>query len=491
MMVHTNQNYYYNIFFGKQTNKQKMYHVIHAVIHPPATNDKKSLRWWGLDIREGEIDSVVKKWRWLPLFIKHQHDSKPCGWVTHFERGTNNELNVYMVVNSSHPRGKEAFEGIDSGKFLAVSLGQMGVQHPVTKKIAGIIPLEVSLCEKGGRDGTFIKWYTGKDLKQNHSQFYKSQIEIIKKLEERQLQMDRVKQLEEELAQAKAQAAADATAAAAVPNVIDPNQGMAEPQLTGDPVTDELNQLRHIAHMQEQQLNSLRRFSPDGDVSKLSTLMENEERLANEKKLTNFRGILETLRKNGGFGMKENMAKEVEDRISETPPILLEAFAEAGGNIATVAQNLAKEQIEAFKKDHDDKLQAEKKARLDAETRLKEQQATALKSQQERWGPARAAATQFYSAPPPYHNYQTSPQYQQQQQQQYYPPQQQQQQQQQQAGNSRGVVFVPQNHQPELDNYPNSSAQQAVKSVVNILSRDYNLSLEGIESTPNKTYTMN
>ena len=129
----------------------------------------------GNDLKVEEIDYVVKRWRHIPVYLDHRHDDGPIGWVSHFEKGDRGELVAHMMISTKTDVGQKAYQGMMNDLYRELSLGQFS--HLKNGQVVRISPAEVSICEKGARDGSRIEWFTDKTQKQVLSQIYKRELE--------------------------------------------------------------------------------------------------------------------------------------------------------------------------------------------------------------------------------------------------------------------------------------------------------------------------
>jgi hypothetical protein len=333
----------------RRMNIEDKYHIVYGVIHPPAERDPT----WTYNLHESDIDACVKKWRHMPVYVSHGHLEKrrPCGWVSHLQRGPEGELMCWLVINSGIEEGKKAIQGMKDGTYKGLSLGATNYLDQETLRVTGIAASEVSIATEGARPGTNIYWFTDESHKPIHSQFYKTK----KMAEELTLQEEQLKKQLEDIQQKKAAAAAGAT-------------------LTADEFLAKYGPI-------VQRLDRLAR----GDVDGLTNTLEQQEEIARQNlaiqrdaKRTKLFEDVDDIAKSGALGSDPETIKTEMDRILDVAPKVVESFAEVRGTLNRVQSELLEERK---------KREAAEQEASSAKDKLSKQQTIAMVAPTERYVP--------------------------------------------------------------------------------------------------------
>lgn len=328
---------------------QDQYHIVYGVIHPPAERDPT----WTYNLHESDLDSCVKKWRHMPVYVSHGHLEKrrPCGWVSHLQRGPEGELMCWLVINSGLEEGKKAIQGMKDGTFKGLSLGATNILDQQTLRVTGIAASEVSIATEGARPGTNIYWFTDESHKPIHSQFYKTK----KMAEELTAQEEQLKKQLEEIQQKKAAAQAGATLTA--------EEFLAK----YGPIVQRLDRLAR------------------GDVDGLTNTLEQQEELARQNlaqqrdaKRTKLFEDVDDIAKSGALGSDPETIKTEMDRILDVAPKVVESWADVRGTLNRVQSELLEERKQR---------EAAQQELASAKDKLSKQQTIAMVAPSERYVP--------------------------------------------------------------------------------------------------------
>ena len=131
-----------------------------ACVHPKGENDAYD----GLFLCDSEMDRVAIDLAGCPILV--EHDSKPVGRVLHaFKDSNDGRLHAVFETNNDTFGGAVAGSFISSGLVGEVSLGhECSIQHSAdgSQRVVGKIPRELSLVQRGAREGTQILGKTKK-----------------------------------------------------------------------------------------------------------------------------------------------------------------------------------------------------------------------------------------------------------------------------------------------------------------------------------------
>ena len=131
-----------------------------ACVHPKGEPDGTDT----LYLCDGEMDRVADQLRDCPLLV--EHDSKPVGKVVHaYQDKTDRKLYAVFETDPSTFGGAVAGSLVSCGVLGEVSLGhECSIQHSAdgSQRVVGKIPTELSIVQKGAREGTHILGKTRK-----------------------------------------------------------------------------------------------------------------------------------------------------------------------------------------------------------------------------------------------------------------------------------------------------------------------------------------
>jgi len=149
-----------------------------ACVHPKGEDDDYD----GLFIRDCEMDRIGEQLVGCPLLV--EHDSEPVGKVIHaFKDTTDGRLHAVFETDN------DTFGGCVSGALLRtglageVSLGhECKIEHSAdgTQRVVDKTPTELSIVQRGAREGTKIMGKTRKSQPQRYIKLNKSNTTIQK-----------------------------------------------------------------------------------------------------------------------------------------------------------------------------------------------------------------------------------------------------------------------------------------------------------------------
>ena len=132
-----------------------------ACVHPKGEPDGTDT----LYLCDGEMDRVARDLRNLPVLV--EHDSSPVGKVLHaYQDKTDRKLYAVFETDPSTFGGCVAGSLVSTGLTPQVSLGHScSIQHSAdgSQKVVGKIPTELSIVQRGARQGTHILGKTKKN----------------------------------------------------------------------------------------------------------------------------------------------------------------------------------------------------------------------------------------------------------------------------------------------------------------------------------------
>jgi len=137
-----------------------------ACVHPKGEDDDYD----GLFIRDCEMDRIGEQLVGCPLLV--EHDSEPVGKVIHaFKDTTDGRLHAVFETNNDTFGGCVSGAFIRAGLFPEVSLGhECSIQHSAdgSQKVVDKTPTELSIVQRGAREGTKIMGKTKKSQPQRY-----------------------------------------------------------------------------------------------------------------------------------------------------------------------------------------------------------------------------------------------------------------------------------------------------------------------------------
>ena len=149
-----------------------------ACVHPKGENDEYD----GLYLRDCEMDRIARDLQNCPILV--EHDSKPVGEVLHaFKDSTDGRLYAVFETDPSTFGGAVAGSLISSGIIGEVSLGhECKIEHSAdgSQRVVGKIPTELSIVQKGAREGTHIYGKTKKIPSKRYIKLDKQIVSVTK-----------------------------------------------------------------------------------------------------------------------------------------------------------------------------------------------------------------------------------------------------------------------------------------------------------------------
>lgn len=149
-----------------------------ACVHPKGEDDDYD----GLYLRNCEMDRVGKQLVGCPILV--EHDSEPVGKVIHaFQDSTDGRLHAVFETDNNTFGGCVAGAFVRAGLFPEVSLGhECKIEHSAdgSQRVVEKTPTELSIVQRGAREGTKIMGKTKKSQPQRYIKLIKPKDTIQK-----------------------------------------------------------------------------------------------------------------------------------------------------------------------------------------------------------------------------------------------------------------------------------------------------------------------
>jgi hypothetical protein len=146
---------------------------VSGIVHPPSNRGSD---YNGFYFRACEFEDAAKKLKGKPVYLDHRKDLGPIGTIHKMVYRKNGELAAHMFITDQTDAGKKAIEGLHSGIYGGLSIGQISNKDSlVTGICTKIDPYEVSICQTPGRDGSFIEKFGTGGVMYEVCPFYVSQ----------------------------------------------------------------------------------------------------------------------------------------------------------------------------------------------------------------------------------------------------------------------------------------------------------------------------
>jgi hypothetical protein len=154
-----------------------------GVCHPATTLGSD---YHGFYFRASEFEDAAKKLHGQPVYLEHDKKDGPIGTIIKMVYRPNGDLAAHMIITDATKNGKLAIEGLRTGYYGALSIGQKvndDVYH--TGKCTRISPFEVSICAVPGRDGSHIERFGANGFMYQVTRFQSSQFQSSQLVEPR------------------------------------------------------------------------------------------------------------------------------------------------------------------------------------------------------------------------------------------------------------------------------------------------------------------